>query len=245
MKLTIKHFYDFQDFANNLNNIRGSLNSTSWDVLRLNNPASDNIFAIPETSPLWQERILASSVLERRAKAISDLMQGRFSRLNSYGVGAAGLEFLIKRQTPHIFLQCSDYAPKTIERLRKVFREADRIIQFDILKDRWINDGSACLYLFHRIDTELDDREWRMIFGRASSAGIQYILFVPSEFLTFRRFIRQKIKLFSYSVLREKITFTGYLRTREQFKTFFYKNYEIEQAYPIGDLQGLLLKHID
>lgn len=241
-KVTIKHFYDFQDVVDHAGI---SLNSASWDVLRLNNPAPGNKFAIPASALLWQQQILTTSILHGRAKAILNLMQGRFFRLNSCGVGTGGLEFLIKKEAPHIFLQCSDYAPKTIERLREVFKEADKIIQFDILKDEWINDGPTCLYLFHRIDTEFDDRQWRMIFKRAANANVQYILFIPSEFLTFRRFIRQKIKLFLSRLLRKKISFFGYLRTREQFKTFFYKNYEVEQVYSIGDLQGFLLKHIN
>ena len=242
MKLTIKHFYDFQDVADNVGT---SLDPNSWDMLRLSNPAQDDRFAIPDSISSWREKILTTSIWHERAKVILNLMQQRFYRLYSYGVGIGGVEFLIKKEAPQVFLECSDYAPKTVERLREVFKEADKISQFDMLKDEWVNEGSICLYLFHRIDTEFNDREWHIIFERAAKAGIQHILFVPSEFLTFRRFIRQKIKLFLYTLLRKKITFSGYLRTREQFKTFFQEHYEIESIYRIGDLKGFLLKRIN
>ncbi len=243
VKITIKHYFDFKE--NNKTIGKRLDNFQSWDTLRINGKSND-AFSIPESRLLWEKKCLDNPVFDQQAADIKKIVdQGGYRRINSYGAGAAHLEYLIKKKAPHIFLECSDYAPKTIERLKEFFKEADKIIQFDILKDEWVNEGPACLYLFHRVDTEFDDREWRAIFERAGSAGIQYILFVPSEFLTLRRFIRQKTKLLLYKLLRKRITFAGYFRTREQSKAFFYKNYEIERVCRIGDLQGFLLKHIN
>lgn len=127
MRLTIKHFYDFHNAVDR----EGDLNPSSWDALRLDNSASDNVFAIPASAGIWRDRILANATLHKRVEAILDLIAGRFSQLYSYGIGTAGLEFLIKKMAPHIFLECSDYAPKTVERLKGFFKEADKIVQFD------------------------------------------------------------------------------------------------------------------
>lgn len=240
MRFTVKHFYDFQNAVD----AQEDLNPACWDALRLNNSADDNMFGIPTSSAIWRERILANLILQERVKAILNLMQGRFSRLNSYGIGSGGIEFLIKREAPHIFVEGSDCAPKTVERLRGLFKEADRIIQFNILNDEWVNDGPCCLYLFHRIDTEFDDQQWRIIFEKIWRTGIEYILFIPSEFLTFGRLVRQKIKLLLYMVLGRRLTFAGYLRTKEQFFSFFFGKYKVEQVCKIGDLEGLFLKKI-
>jgi len=48
--------------------------------------------------------------------------------------------------------------------LTDVFDEADEIIEFDMLKDEWVNYGSNCIYLLYRVDTEFDDGQWQTIF---------------------------------------------------------------------------------
>ncbi len=238
MKLTIKHYYDFgrSRHPEHLDNAQ------SWDHLRLDEKDADNIFSIPASRQQWQDKCLTRGAWQGHAQAIGRLLQSGFRRVNSYGVGAAELECCLKHQYPSVFLQCSDYTPESLQRLREVFPEADEIICFDMFKDTWV-DGNACLHLFYRIDTIFDDAQWRAVFARTHAAGIQHILFVPCEFLTWRRLIRQKIKYALYYLLKKPLAFAGYIRTREQLLALFAPYYRLEQSVPVGALTGFLLTH--
>ena len=241
MKITIKHYYDFR--AINHQKKFDLDNAKAWDFLRLETIKNNNAFAIAESSDRLEQESLSNSSLNRQADTIIDLVKERhFTRINSYGVGAGQLEFLLKRKSPNIFLQCSDYAPRSMERLREVFKEAEEVIVFDMLKDSWVNDGEKCLYLFYRIDTAFNDYQWRMIFKKIMNARIEHILFVPCEFLTLKRFITQEIKYVLGKSLNRKISFAGYLRTKQQIKSLFSSCYDIEDTEGIGELKGFLLK---
>ena len=239
MRLTIKHYFDFQEQSTQIG--KRLDNSLSWDILRVESGAGSEFF-IPADRLSWEKKCLQNEKLKTHAEDIVRIIQHqKFQRVNSFGVGDAFLEYWIKRKLPGIFLQCSDYTPKAIDRLKTIFTGADEIISFDMLKDPWSNDGFSCLYLFYRIDTAFDDQQWKDIFANLSKHQIKNILFVPGEFLTIQRFLRQKIKLLLYTMLLKKNTFAGYLRNKEQMETLFSENYEIRKTARIGDITGYLL----
>ncbi len=239
MKVTVRHYYDFRGLSQGIG--QSLDNADSWDTLRLQDGTADNVFAIPSSREAWERRCYMQSFLESHAQAIVRFVRGRFTRINSYGVGTGILEFFIKKQLPEIFLQCSDYTVRSIDRLRQVFMEADEIIQFDMLNDAWNNDGLGTLYLFYRMDTCFDDDQWRTILANMCKHGVTNILFVPSEFLTFQRFLIQKLKYYFYKFFGKRIIFAGYLRTRSQFFDLLTLHYSIEQHLTIGNLTGFLL----
>ena len=59
-------------------------------------------------------------------------------------------------------LVVTDYAPATVERLRPIFTEAECVVH-DLSADPPLE---ADLHLFHRIDTEFDNRRWQEVFER-------------------------------------------------------------------------------
>lgn len=239
MKLTIRHYYDFGGLSQDIGQALD--NADSWDTLRLQDGMVDNVFAIPASRQAWERGCYAQALVESHAQAIAQFVRGNFVRINSYGVGPGFLEFFIKKQLPEVFVQCSDYTARSIDRLRQVFTEADEIIQFDMLNDSWSNDGSRALYLFYRIDTAFDNKQWRTILANMCKNRIAHILFVPCEFLTFQRFLSQKLKYFFYKFLGKKIIFAGYLRTKSQFLDILNSSYSITQQLTIGHLVGFVL----
>jgi hypothetical protein len=236
----MKHYYYFGKKADALG--ESLIRPDSWDALRTADSGSQDDFLMPETRMAWEEKSLGNVVLNGRADALTDFLRPRYRRVYSYGVGCAFLEYLLKKRDPMLFVRCSDFTPRTIERLKKVFIEADEIVLFDMLSGTWDNGGSNCIHMFHRVDTEFDDRQWRDIFKRMSRAGIEHVLFIPSEYLTVKRIVVQKIKYFLYSWTGRKMTFSGFLRTKERFVSLVSEFYDIVQVVKVGDLTGLLLK---
>lgn len=240
MKITMKHYYYFGEKTDA---IGGSLiRPGSWDALRTADSGPQDDFSMPETRTAWEERSLSNTALNGRADALTDFLKPRYRRVYSYGVGCAFLEYFLKKRDPMLFLRCSDFTPRVIERLKKVFTEADEIILFDMLSGTWDNGGPDCVHMFHRVDTEFSDQQWRDIFKRMSRSGVENVLFVPSEYLTMKRIIVQKIKYFLYSWTGRKMTFSGFLRTRERFVSLVSEFYDIVQLVEVGDLTGFLLK---
>lgn len=240
MKLTIPHYFDFKQKAFLIGD---SLDTAAgWDRLRSSGEDYMN-FVIPETPERWRQNSFRDQDVPRQAKDIADLTKAHgFNRINSYGVGTAFLEHHIKQQRRDIYLQCSDYTPDAIERLKYVFKEADEIIQFDMLHDQWVDDGHMCLYLFYRVDTAFIDEEWHRIFQKLSAAGIEYVLFVPCEFLCFKRFVTQRIKWVMRAFQKRSLTMAGYLRTKDAFRSMFDFHCVVKETVRVGSLTGFLLK---
>ena len=63
---------------------------------------------------------------------------------------------------------CTDYGAATVERLNELVPELD-VRQHDLSQDGPL---AADIHLFHRIDTELTNREWREVFRRFGAASI-------------------------------------------------------------------------
>lgn len=238
-KVTIKHYFDFGCISQTVD---GHVHSAqAWDALRLES-APSNIFAIPSERQEWLKRCHQEPFVQEQARGIAAVVRGRFTRINSYGAGPGFLEFFIKQQCPDIFLQCSDYTVKSMERLRRVFTEADEIVTFDMLNGPWQNMGKGALHLLYRVDTALDNDQWRSVFAKMRSAGIRHVLFLPCEFLTVRRWLTQMIKHRLWPLLGKRISFAGYLRTKAQFLDLFSSAYTVEQEVELaGRMRGFLL----
>ncbi len=238
-KVTIKHYFDFGGISQTVD---GHVHSAqAWDALRLES-AQSNIFAIPPERQEWLKRCHEELFVEEQARGIAGIIRGRFTRVNSYGAGPGFLEFFIKQQCPDIFLQCSDYTVKSMERLRRVFAEADEIMTFDMLNGSWQNTDKGTLHLLYRVDTALDNDQWRSVFEKMRSAGIMHVLFLPCEFLMIRRWLGQIIKHRLWPLLGKRISFAGYLRTKAQFLDLFSGAYHVERELGLaGGMRGFLL----
>lgn len=156
MRLTIPHLYDFGDQREL---VGADLTSPeSWDAIR----GTECPFGLATSREAWEERTRHPD-LERRAKdilAVARRLGAR--RLASYGVGAGDLELTLARLAPDLDLVCTDYAPRTVAQLARLFPEAE-VVSHDLGADGPVE---ADLHLLHRIDTEFSDDELRQVLSR-------------------------------------------------------------------------------
>ena len=196
--LTIRHVYDFGPDRELVGD--DLVRPEAWDALRVR---TDGPFSLPDTREAWERSALERPDLVERARAVSAWADAQgVRRLASYGVGGATLEYLIWRENPSRELVVSDYAPAAVQRLAGLFPEAD-VRRFDLLADA---PPEADVHLFHRIDTEFANAQWRTLLRRFSSARI---LFAVTEVASLRRM--------SWEVrirLRGRTIRAGWLRNR-------------------------------
>lgn len=239
MELTLKYYHYFGDLQKGLGD---DLNTTeSWDALRTKRGVK-GLYYIPEDREIWQNICLSNEPLKSKAKDIVELVGPKFDCIHSFGVGAAYLEFLIKKEKPSLGMTCSDFTPQGIARLKKVFVEADEITNFDMLHGDWGTVDPECICLLHRVDTVFDDEQWEAVFCKMKDAGIRNALFIPSDILTLKKILYQLFKYAIFKIFRWKMTFSGFLRTRERLASLMNEYYEISRAVNVGGSTGFLLK---
>lgn len=247
--LTIKHYQTF-GYSTSFFKDKKLDSSQSWDALRTTHPQ----FSISSNRKEW---LLASEAqvrkdgqdggLSKRAEDVNKLLQREnIKTLFSVGVGGAGLEYQIKKINPNINLICSEYAPTNVELLKNVFTEADEIIEYDILGGNWKdvkrkyfnNDDYAVL--MYRVDASFNDKEWRRIFVRLYASGVKRVIFIPSSFLTLLSIFNRKVREFKWKRSKTEVVFSGFLRTRSRFRSYWRDLYSDEQM-EFGGIKGFLL----
>jgi len=175
--------------------------------------------------------LAVTAILAQISREISELLDRLNVRtLASYGVGGAVVELWLHRLSPERRLRLTDYAPETVERLRELFHEAE-VVRHDLLTDAPLE---ADLHLFHRIDTELTNAEWREVLGRFAQ---DTVLVVATEIADASRILREQL-----GRLRTRgLTRAGWLRNREAFEALWRPTHD---AAPLrfNDLDGWLLE---
>ena len=167
VRLTVRHHFDFGSDRAVVGDDLG--NPESWDALRTQ---TSGAFALPATREAWEQTADEHPELEARARRVTELLDRRgVGRLASYGVGGATLECWLARQSPGRELVVTDYAQATVERLAPIFTEA-RCVRHDLFADPPLD---ADLHLFHRIDTEFDDGDWRRVFERFAAHPVLFV----------------------------------------------------------------------
>jgi hypothetical protein len=178
MRITLPHYYDFG--ADRVLVGDDLVRPEAWDALRTQ---THGPFGLPASRQDWERVADERPEIRDRARAINAVLDTRgVSCLASYGVGGAPLECWLKRLAPERELIVTEYAPATIERLRSVFPEAD-VRAHDLLADAPVD---ADLHLFHRIDTEFTNRQWRSIFHAFARVPV---LLVATEVATTDRLL--------------------------------------------------------
>jgi hypothetical protein len=242
MKSTIRHYYDFKKDSELVGG--NLLSAESWDRLRIEaSSPSNSAFALPKDRTNWVRLCFQFPEVIASANDIGVIIRSKqFSTVVSVGVGRACVEYHLKVQLPWIQLLCTELSPRVIERLRELFIECDQVDFFDITSQYWPYFADNCLYLLYRVDTELDDRQWKTTFTNMARSGIDYVLLVPSAFLTLKTFSQELIRRWRSLLWGRRLTFSGYIRTKEVFRTFWTPYYVVEQERPIGSLTGFLLR---
>ena len=109
---------------------------------------------------------------------------------------------------------------------------SERVFVFDIEKGNYQDLEPGAVLLMHRISTEFDLATWRSIVKRIHAAGIEAIVFIPTEVATW------KIKLFEILshvkalFLRRHQVFCGWLYSDDEIRSFF-------TGYNLADFRSL------
>jgi hypothetical protein len=140
------------------------------------------------------------------------------------------LEAWLLRLAPKRRLLLTDYAPETVARLRELFPEA-QVRRHNLVTDAPLE---ADVHLFHRIDTELTNTQWREVLRRF---GAETIVVVATEVADVRRLFGELAR----RVRSRGLTKAGWLRTRGAFEALWRPTHEVE-ALELHDLHGWVLR---
>ena len=200
----------------------------AWDALRVR---SCGPFAMSETRAALERAADDHPEIAERARAIDAELERRgVGKLASYGVGGGIVEIWLERLRAERKLLLTDYAPQTVERLRLLFPEGDVRVH-DLLRDAPLE---ADAHLFHRVDTELADDEWRRLLRRFAS---ERIVVVATEVATLPRVGAELLG----RVRRRGLSRAGWLRTRDAFEALWEATHDAV-AVELSDLQGWVLE---
>lgn len=241
--ITVRHYFPLE---------RNLDSKEAWDALRESHPH----FSIPENREVWLEAAEGrvkkdgqdGGMVDRAKDVVRVLDHMNIKSVFSAGVGGAGLEYQIKKMRPNIRLVCSEYSRVTVGRLQKVFKEADKIVLFDMKNNNWsstreTNDPSRELYLMYRIDIEINNDEFRQIFEKMFEAGIQNVLIIICGRLTLRGLLNRLCQRLVWKMSGTRYAFAGYLRSEESFPRFW-KNLYTSKELEFSGLKGFLLTKI-
>lgn len=222
MRLTIPHYFDFGRDRDRVGS--DLVTPASWDAAR----DSEGPFGLPATRAAWESRVTAE--LERRAGDIAGVAASLDARrLCSYGVGTGVLELCLTRLRPDLDLVCTDYAPRAVDRLARLFPEAT-VLRHDLRVDP---PQEADLHVLHRVDTELGDADLRALLRRFREP----VLLVPGQLLNLRLLARE-----AYVRLRHRhAARAGWVRTESAFRALWREGHRATDLV-VGDSRAFLLE---
>jgi hypothetical protein len=228
LPITVRHHFDFGAERGLVGD--DLVRPEAWDALRTQ---TSGPFALPADRAAWEAAADKHPQLRTRAEALSHWLEDRcIGRLASYGVGAAGLELWLHRLAPDRQLVVTEYAPETVARLARHF-EGVEVRNLDLSSDP---PAEAELHLFHRVDTEFDNRQWRAIMRRFSAVPV---LLVAAQILDARALLGEM----TARLRRRSASRAGWLRNRAAFRALWRTTHT---AAPVrfADLDGWLLTPI-
>jgi len=226
-----KHYFVFNNFEP-----ISQLNKEAWDSLRVGteNPA----FQFEATLKEYESNCARRTDCREMAEAIRDAVLSigaEVSAVVSLGAGKGIVEWHLKKLLPSLPLICTDYAESGVASLRRLFRTCDKVMAFDMLRGDYSVFGKDAVLLMNRVSTEFTPSEWRQIFKSCKSAGIKYILFIPTELASIRLKVMGTLRHFARKALRRRDTFCGWLYSQREFDRLMSSEYLIESMQKIGD----------
>lgn len=226
MRVTIPHVFDFGADRELVGD--DLVRPEAWDALRV---GTDGPFSVAADRATLERQAEERTDLQERARALGKVLDAHGARrVVSYGAGSAVLELCLHRLDPDRRLVLTDYAPATVERVAALLPELE-VRRHDLLADRPLD---ADLHLFHRIDTEFTNAQWRGILDRF--AGVP-ILVVATEVIGIRRARDETLK----RLLNRRATRAGWARNRAAFEALWRAHHDAERLR-IADLEGWFLR---
>jgi hypothetical protein len=203
VRLTVPHYHQFGSYRGLVGD--DLLNPSSWDRLRME---TETMFGFDADVWDWEQRISADAYQRRRAHALVAWLDALgVEEVTSYGVGSAPVERWIHRLRPGWRLRLTDYAPRTVARLRQHFPEAET--HHHDLREHPPLAGDV--HLLCCVDTEFSDEEWLMIYDRFADAVVVIYPCATLGLSTVVNELRQR-------TAGNKPTRCGYWRTRSKIE---------------------------
>ncbi len=236
-----KHYYIFNGSTPITN-----LNRQTWDSLRIgkDNPA----FQFETTVEEYESNCAKRQDCRAVAKVIRNLIRlidQNVSSVVSLGSGKGVVEWHLKRLLPSLPLICTDYAEVGVESLRRLFQACDEVMIFDMLNcDYGMFDNDAVL-LMNRVSTEFTPSEWRFIFQSCKAAGINHILFIPTELASIRLKALETLRHYLRRILKRRDTFCGWLYSKREIESLMSVSYTVEECAKMKNSAVYLLKRKD
>jgi hypothetical protein len=225
VRLTLPHRYDFGSDADLVG--EDLLRPEAWDRVRVR---TNGPFSIASDRDELERQADAHREIGERMKLVDDLLRERGARtVVSYGAGGAVPELWLMRVNPALRLTLTDYAPETLERLQRLVPEAETR-PHNLLSDPPL---AGDVHLFHRIDTELDNHQWRGVYERFAG---RTIVVVATEVVSGTEIPRRLWMTFR----RHGHTRAGWSRNASAFKWLWRRTHRGTHV-DLLDLEGWLL----
>jgi len=217
MRLTIRHYFRTPSGEE-------LVGAEAWDRIR----ETDSAFATPPTRSEWL-RMSDRPELVRRAEMIARIAgERRANVVASYGVGPALRDRHLESRVGR--LVCSDFTPRTIDRVTRYMPEAD--VRLHDLRSGPLD---ADLHVLHRVDTEFDNVELASTLDLFRGTEV---LIVVSQFLNARYLLREIVTRVRGGHM------AGWLRTEAAFQKVIPSGFETHRRQ-VADLPAFLLLRED
>jgi hypothetical protein len=209
----------------------------NWNELR--DEELELPYCLPNSRDKYLVKVNAEQVSVAVLTMIEQIQKLGYTKILSLGSGIAQTEFHIKENS-NLEVIVSDNT-NSIVRLKtyNIFHDA---LLIDIVKDDFPADEKT-LVLLHRIDTEFDDTDLKLIFDKLRKVGVKHICFVPTNPFAFKILLIE-FKIFVLSIIKfKKRTFCGYSRSKSSLVRLWNKSYELiyefsqEKPFYILELQ--------
>jgi len=224
-RLTIPHYFDFGEDRSEVGDELSS--AQGWDALRLRTAGP---FGMATDAAAWAETAQAHPELQSRAAAVADRVRALGgTSLASYGVGGASLEYWLMRDATDLSMTVTEYAPETY-RVLSSYLPGVNVVQHDLLADDPLDAG---LHLFHRIDTEFTNPQFKQLMSKFASVTV---IVVATRLLTWRD-LRHELR----QRRNPNATGAGVYRTRAAFEALWKPTHLAERA-SFADLDGWVLR---
>lgn len=225
LRLTVPHYFDFGQ-AREL--IGAELSDPgSWDNLRLQ---TEGPFEMASTRTAWEAHAHAQGELgDRAARVAAEARTAGAQSMTSYGVGSGMLEYHLRQLEPGLELTLTEFAPETVDRLTRYLPEVV-VRNHNLLRDPPI---TADIHLFHRIDTEFSNAEWKQLLA---SFREETVIVVATQLLDWRQVVRE---------LRQRrnpnATRAGVFRTASAFEALWRPTHQATRR-SFASLEGWVLE---
>lgn len=199
------------------------LDKEAWERLRMD--TSESAYCIEDSVDLYEQNCKKYSIYCNSAKTICKILkQNNCRHIITVGTGKGILEWYIKKYMPDLYVECTDYAEETIDKLKKVFADCDDLHAFDMLEGDYGSFNKEAFVIFFRVSTELNYKQWRQCFKKMHDAGIRNIIFVPDEIASVSVAKREITTHMKNRLKKKKDTFCGWIYSADEYRKLFQKS---------------------